>query len=188
MKPSTSLHPIPCPPDRSLGEYVSVFTVLAGKLITRLSNGMPDFVISKSAALLVCLHRDQMRTFAITIMGFSVTGGNSSRNDMISRRKSNLPVLSQISKHRLKRKPGSCAKGETFAHLGYIYHVIRDRVTDGSRKSNTDEAGGMRSGSKVISVNLTMSLRRYAINTVCLVENDFVISVRSWGRESLPQR
>ena len=78
---------------------------------------------------------------------------------MISRRKSNLPVLSQISKHRLKRKPGSCAEGETFAHLGHIHRVIRDCVTDGSRKSNTDEAGGMCSGSEVISVNLTMSLR-----------------------------
>ena len=146
------------PPDRSLGEYVSVFTVFA-KLITRLSNGMPDFVASKSAALLVCLHRNQTRTFAIAIVGFSVTGGNSSRNDMISRRKSNLPVLSEIRKHGLKRKPGSCAEAETFAHLGDIHRVIRDRVTDGSRKSNTDEAGGTRSGSEVVSVNLTMSLR-----------------------------
>jgi hypothetical protein len=145
------------PPDRSLGEYVSVFTVLA-KLITRLSNGMPDFLASKSAALLVCLHRNQKRTFAIAIVGFSVTGRNSSRTDMISRRKSNLPVLSEISKHGLKWKPGSCAEAETFAHLGYIHGVIRDRVTNNSREPHTDEAGGTRSGSEVVTVNLTMSL------------------------------
>jgi len=145
------------PPDRSLGEYVSVFTVLA-KLITRLSNGIPAFLASKSVGLLVCLHRNQTRTFAIAILGFSVTGRNSSRNDMISRRKANLPVLSGINKHGLNWKPGSCAEAQIFAHIGYIHRIIRDRVTDESRKSHTDEAGGTRSESEVVTVNLTMSL------------------------------
>jgi hypothetical protein len=145
------------PPDRSLGEYVSVFTVLA-KLITRLSNGMPAFLASKSVGLLVCLHRNQTRTFAIAILGFSVTGRHSSRKDMISRRKWNLPVLSGISKHGLTWKPGSCAEAQTFAHVEYIHRVIRDRVTYDNRKSHTDEAGGTQSGSEVVTVNLTMSL------------------------------
>ena len=135
------------PPNRPLGEYITILRLLAEIFSAMIINTKAlhgpkpkAHLTSTSIGLLVCFTGLDNGLSSRAVIGFSAIGKSKRRQRTISNRRMALPQLARIGQGDLDWVPGNCAECETFA-------CYKDMCVS---------LGGVGSGSRAVSLTLNI--------------------------------